>query len=263
MLPIIDIPIIQHVMDEIFCSGFSEVIFVTHASKNSIENHFDKSFELEATLEKRIKRSSLRAIRSISSGKLKITSIRQGEALGLGHAIRCARPYIANDEAFAVVLPDRVINKFKCNLKMHNLAAMKIEFAKFQKNIILTEKVNEEERGKYGIVESKDIKLNSFKLNKISKILEKPKKGLTDSNTAVCGRYIFTPTIFNFIKKNQKNKNKEIEITDAIQEMIKKKNIVLTHDLKGECFDCGDRRGYVKAILSYAKQDKELKSLFH
>ena len=106
MLPIIDIPIIQHVMDEIFCSGFSEVIFVTHASKNSIENHFDKSFELEATLEKRIKRSSLRAIRSISSGKLKITSIRQGEALGLGHAIRCARPYIANDEAFAVVLPD-------------------------------------------------------------------------------------------------------------------------------------------------------------
>ena len=87
---------------------------------------------------------------------------------------------------------------------MDNLAAMKIEFAKFQKNIILTEKVNEEERGKYGIVESKDIKLNSVKLNKISKILEKPKKGLTDSNTAVCGRYIFTPTIFNFIKKSKK-----------------------------------------------------------
>ncbi len=262
MLPIVNIPIIQHVMDEILWSGFTEVIFVTHASKNSIENHFDKSFELEATLEKRIKRSTLNAVRNISSGKLKITSIRQGEALGLGHAIDCAKPYIDNDEAFAIVLPDRVMNKYKCKLEKDNLAAMKMKFLKYQKSIILTEEIDSGDKEKYGIVETKNINLKSSKLVKISKILEKPKKGLTDSNKAVCGRYIFTSNIFGFIEKNYK-KNKEIEITDAIQKMIEKRNVVLTHDLKGECFDCGDKKGYMKAIISYAKRDKDLKKLFN
>ena len=132
MLPIVDKPIIQYVVEEVISSGFEEIILVTHSSKNSIENHFDTSFELETTLERRIKRSLLRDIKNISRLKSKIFSVRQGEAKGLGHAILQARELI-NGEPFAVVLPDRVMNTYSSNIKKDNLAKMKRNFLKRKK----------------------------------------------------------------------------------------------------------------------------------
>ena len=245
MLPIIDKPIIQYVFEEIIDAGFKEIILITHSSKNSIENHFDKSFELENTLEKRVKRSLLKEIKSISSLNISYTSIRQSEARGLGHAILQAKKVI-NNEPFAVVLPDRVMNKKTFNPRKDNLSQMKKDFEMHQKNIILLERVNKKDVDKYGIAKlsRKKIKNNNI----LEDIIEKPSPKKAPSNFAVVGRYIFQPIIFDYIKQ-PKDKRKEIELTDAIREMINQNEIVVSSDLVGECFDCGSKEGYFRSIL--------------
>ena len=194
MLPIIEKPIIQYVVEEVIEAGFKDIIFVTHSSKNSIENHFDRSFELESTLEKRVKRSLLKEITSLSKLKVNISSIRQPEALGLGHAILQAKDII-EDEPFAVILPDRVMNPYEQDAKKEKFAFMKLEFEKLQSSLILFEKVSKKEVSNYGIAKlSKSNKKNLMLLNDI---VEKPSIKNAPSNYAVVGRYIFTSEIFN------------------------------------------------------------------
>ena len=262
MLPIIEKPIIQYVVEEVIEAGFKDIIFVTHSSKNSIENHFDRSFELESTLEKRVKRSLLKEIKSISKLKVNISSIRQPEALGLGHAILQAKDII-EDEPFAVILPDRVMNPYEQDAKKKNLSFMKLEFEKLQSSLILFEKVLKKEVSNYGI--AKLSKSNKKNLMLLDDIVEKPSIKNAPSNYAVVGRYIFTSEIFNELEamtKLKKNTSKEIELTDAIRGLLKKNKNVFAAFLKGECFDCGNPIGYFKSIVEVAVNHPELKIEF-
>lgn len=262
MLPIIEKPIIQYVVEEVIEAGFKDIIFVTHSSKNSIENHFDRSFELESTLEKRVKRSLLKEIKSISKLKVNISSIRQPEALGLGHAILQAKD-IVEDEPFAVILPDRVMNPYEQDAKKKNLSFMKLEFEKLQSSLILFEKVSKKEVSNYGI--AKLSKSNKKNLMLLDDIVEKPTIKNAPSNYAVVGRYIFTSEIFNELEamtKLKKNTSKEIELTDAIRGLLKKNKNVFAAFLKGECFDCGNPVGYFKSIIEVAVRHPELKIEF-
>lgn len=262
MLPIIEKPIIQYVVEEVIEAGFKDIIFVTHSSKNSIENHFDRSFELESTLEKRVKRSLLKEIKSISKLKVNISSIRQPEALGLGHAILQAKDII-EDEPFAVILPDRVMNPYEQVAEKKNLSLMKLEFEKLQSSLILFEKVSKKEVSNYGI--AKLSKSNKKNLMLLDDIVEKPSIQNAPSNYAVVGRYIFTSEIFNELEamtKIKKNISKEIELTDAIRGLLKKNKNVFATFLKGECFDCGNPIGYFKSIVEVAVSHPELKTEF-
>tara|TARA_Y100001958_G_C21246163_1_gene576413 strand:+ start:2512 stop:3411 length:900 start_codon:yes stop_codon:yes gene_type:complete len=262
MLPIIEKPIIQYVVEEVIDAGFKDIIFVTHSSKNSIENHFDRSFELESTLEKRVKRSLLKEIKSITKLKVNISSIRQPEALGLGHAILQAKD-IVEDEPFAVILPDRVMSPYEPNLEKKNLSFMKLEFEKLNSSLILFEKVSKKEVTNYGI--AKLSKSNEKNLMVLDDIVEKPTTENAPSNYAVVGRYIFTPEIFNELEamtKHKKNTNKEIELTDAVRGLLNKDRKVFAAFLQGQCFDCGNPIGYFKSIIDVGLTHPELKKEF-
>ncbi len=262
MFPIIDKPIIQHIVEEINFAGFEEIIFVTHSSKNSIQNHFDTSFELENSLEKKLKRPLLNELKEINNFNTKIISVRQGEALGLGHAILQSKNAVSG-EPFAVILPDRVMNKFEINLRKDNLAFMKKHFDKFQSNIILIEKIEKKFSNMYGMVKEKILKQDSC--NILLDILEKPSIENSPSNKAVLGRYIFKNNIFDsleYVAARNKKSKKEIELTDAIKHYIKNSETIFTSLSKGECFDCGNKMGYLKAILYYAKNHKDTSKAF-
>lgn len=257
MLPILDKPIIQYVVEEVLNAGFKQIILVTHSSKNSIENHFDTSFELEATLESRIKRSLLREIKNISRLKSKIFSVRQSEAKGLGHAILQAKELV-NGEPFAVVLPDRVMDTAKFNPKKDNLAYMRKSFLKNQTSIMLFEKVPLKEVSKYGIAKLDKSFSSQGTIARVLDILEKPNIKKAPSRYAAVGRYIFNNQIFDHISNSSKD-GKEIEITEAIKNYMSQGNKVNATLLKGECFDCGSKEGYFRSILMTGMTKSEYK----
>ncbi len=259
MLPIVNKPIIQIIMEEIEDAGFKKVLFVTHSSKNSIENHFDKSFELEATLEKRIKRALLKEIRSVSRLKVSIQSIRQGEALGLGHAVLCAKPMIEN-MPFAVVLPDMLIKE---DLKkgINNLRRMREDYSKSGDSSILLSRVNKKDISKYGIVKFKHSSKTKGFLN-LTGMVEKPILNKAPSNLFATGRYIFNEKFMSYLEKTPVDKNGEIQLTSAINSFIKNKNNLKGFMLEGKLFDCGDKLGYAIANFEYAKTDKEISKDF-
>jgi UTP--glucose-1-phosphate uridylyltransferase len=257
MLPVLDKPIIQYVVEEVLNAGFKEIILVTHSSKNSIENHFDTSFELEATLERRIKRSLLREIKNISRLRSKIFSVRQSEAKGLGHAILQAKELV-NGEPFAVVLPDRVMDTAKFNPKKDNLAYMRKSFLKNQTSIMLFEKVPLKEVSKYGIAKLDKSFSSQGTISRVLDILEKPNIKKAPSRYAAVGRYIFDNQIFDHISNSSKD-GKEIEITDGIKHFMSQGNKVNATLLKGECFDCGSKEGYFRSILMTGMTRSEYK----
>ena len=252
MLPVVTKPIIQYIVEEISNSGIDEIILVTHASKASIENHFDKSFELEATLEKRVKRALLKEIKSISKLNTKILSIRQGHALGLGHAILCAKPLIKN-EPFAVILPDMLV---KSDDKSSNLTKLKKEFERTKKSQILLGYAKKEDIHKYGIA-----KINKNK-NKIISILEKPSISKAPSKLFVVGRYILNNEVLNFLEKIQPDKSGEVQLTDALNSYLKADYELKFCKVSGEVFDCGEKLGYLKAIVKYGLEDEFIKKDF-
>ena len=245
MLPIVTKPIIQYIVEEIIEAGFKEIIFVTHSSKASVENHFDKSFELETVLEKRVKRRLLKEIKSISNLKISIQTIRQGHALGLGHAILCARPIIQN-EPFAVALPDMLI---KNSNKDNDFFELKNSFENSGKSQILLGKASKRDISNYGIV-----KLNKFC---IESIVEKPSLKNAPSNFFVIGRYIFKNNFFSYLDKNKKSKSGEFELSSAIQNYIEDNNQILFKKIKGNYYDCGNKLGYLKAIVDHSLEDED------
>ena len=245
MLPIVTKPIIQYIVEEIIEAGFKEIIFITHSSKASVENHFDKSFELETVLEKRVKRRLLKEIKSISNLNISIQTIRQGHALGLGHAILCARPIIQN-EPFAVALPDMLI---KNSNKDNDFFELKNSFEESGKSQILLGKASKREISNYGIV-----KLNKFS---IESIVEKPSLKNAPSNFFVIGRYIFENNFFSYLDKNKKSKSGEFELSSAIQNYIEDNNQILFKKIKGNYYDCGNKLGYLKAIVDHSLEDDD------
>jgi len=257
MLPVLNKPIIQYIVEESIYAGFEEIILVTHSSKYSIEDHFDKSFELEAALEKRVKRGMLKVIKEISKLNISLQSIRQGEAKGLGHAILCAKRLIGR-EPFAVILPDMLISKDNGNAG-DSLKEMRLSFEKHEISSILLGSAKKADIPKYGIAQiKKNSKLSG--LGVVEKIIEKPSIKKAPSNLFAAGRYIFNNNFFSYLSKVQPDKTNEIQLTDAIDNYIKDNNKVSAFSLEGEIFDCGDRTEYILANLEFAMKDPIMKT---
>ena len=257
MLPVLNKPIIQYIVEEAIYAGFKEIILVTHSSKYSIENHFDKSFELEATLHKRVKRSLLKEIKAISKLNISMESTRQGEAKGLGHAILCAKK-IVGKEPFAVMLPDMLISKDNGNAG-ESLKEMKINFEKNEISSILLGKAKKADISKYGIAQiKKNAKLPGLGL--VEKIIEKPSIEKAPSDLFAVGRYIFTNDFFNYLSKAKPDKFNEIQLTDSIDLFVKDNKKVSAFSLNGKIFDCGDNVQLILANLEFAMKDPTMKS---
>ncbi|MCK8127111.1 UTP--glucose-1-phosphate uridylyltransferase GalU [Pseudoalteromonas sp. 2CM39R] len=257
MLPIVDRPLIQYVVNEAISAGIKEIVLVTHSSKNSIENHFDTSFELEATLEKRVKRQLLAEVQSICPKDVTIIHVRQGEAKGLGHAINCAAPIIG-DEPFVVILPDVIIDDVASDLKKDNLAEMIQRFETTGESQIMVEPVPQNEVDKFGVVDLGDVKINQGESAAILNMVEKPPVDQAPSNLAVVGRYVLSKDIWPLLAKTPAGAGDEIQLTDAIA-MLMEKEIVDAYSMKGKSHDCGSKIGYLKAIVEFALRRDEFK----
>ncbi len=258
MLAVVDKPVIQYIVDECVQAGITEIIFVTHVLKSSVENYFDTSFELEFLLEKKAKHSLLHKVRNIVPEYVKISHTRQGNAKGLGHAILSAR-HLLGDSPFVVVLPDVLIAEYAYNTKQENLAAMVQNFKDTNTSQIMVNEVPHERVSAYGIVDlGKDPVTKPGSVSRIHAIIEKPTVQEAPSNLAVTGRYIFTPELWQYLEKVTIDKTGEIQLTNAISAFIADNNPVNSYSMVGTTFDCGNKVGYMQAILEYGIRHSEI-----
>lgn len=261
MLPIVDKPLIQYVVSECVAAGIKEIVLVTHSSKNSIENHFDTSFELETMLEKRVKRQLLQEVRSICPSDVTIMHVRQGQAKGLGHAIMCAYPIVGN-EPFAVVLPDVIIDDASCDLRKDNLAAMLDLYDESGYSQIMVEPVPMEKVSSYGVVDINGLELGAGESVPMSAIVEKPVPNEAPSNLAVVGRYVLSPHTWGWLKRTPLGAGDEIQLTDTIGLLMREYQVNAFH-LSGKSHDCGSKMGYMKANIEYASRHPEIGARFN
>lgn len=256
MLPVVDKPLIQYVVKEAIAAGIKEIILVTHSSKNSIENHFDKSFELEATLEKRVKRQLLAEVQNICPKDVTIMHIRQGEAKGLGHAILCAHPLVG-DNPFAVLLPDVLIDEVASDPLKDNLAEMVQRFVDTSVSQIMVEPVPQDKVSDYGIADISGGTLAAGESLPMTAMVEKPSVEEAPSNLAVVGRYVLSANIWPLLEKTPLGAGDEIQLTDAIA-MLMDKEQVDAYRMKGMSHDCGSKLGYMKANIVYGLRHKSI-----
>lgn len=260
MLPIVDRPLIQYIVEECAQAGVEEIILVTHSSKNSIADHFDTSFELENMLEQRIKNKLLEEVRSICPDNVKIVQIRQGHALGLGHAICCARPVIGNNP-FIVLLPDVLLNAHYCDPQHDNLSAMIKRFEKTERSQIMVEPVPMSQVQQYGVVDCEGVFCPKGNWAPIRRIVEKPNPEDAPSNLSVVGRYVFSEAIWELLDGLPAGVGGEIQLTDAI-DLLLKKEVAEAYTLVGKSHDCGNKLGYMKAFVEYGLHNSVLKEEF-
>ncbi len=252
MLPIVDIPLIQYAAEEAIAAGVTELVFVTGRNKRSIPDHFDTSFELEAKLEASGKAEVLEAIRKILPKGVSCIYIRQPEALGLGHAVLCAKPVVGN-EPFAVILADDLIDgTVPC---MQQMTAL---FDKTGSSILGVEDVAPSETGSYGIVDTAGVKAD---VAEVKSIVEKPRPEDAPSTLAVVGRYVLTPKIFDLLEQVKPGKGGEIQLTDAISALLQYEK-VLAYRFAGKRYDCGSKLGYMKANVEFALRHPEIGAEF-
>jgi UTP--glucose-1-phosphate uridylyltransferase len=244
MLPIVDKPLIQYAVEEALEAGATRLIFITHSSKRAIEDHFDQDPELERALADAGKDEILQRIKSVLPSRASCVFIRQGEPLGLGHAVLCARPAVGN-EPFFVHLPDDLIRGDKgC------LAQMAEHFQVHGASSIAVEDVPRDKTSSYGIVDANESQ-------RIKRIIEKPAPQDAPSTLAVVGRYLLTPTIFEMLEKTGRGAGGEIQLTDAIADLLGKE-VVYAFRFAGKRYDCGSKLGYVQATIDAAKEDPEI-----
>jgi len=253
MLPVVDKPLIQYAAEEAIAAGITELIFVTSSSKRAIEDHFDKSYELEDKLERRGKDELLSIVRDVVPDGVSCVYIRQPEALGLGHAVLCAKPVVGNDP-FAVILADDLIydNSAYC------LSQMLDVFASHQCSVLGAEEIEHSETDKYGICKIAQV---SEREGLLEAIVEKPQPDEAPSNLAVVGRYILTPRIFALLEETPHGAGGEIQLTDAIAALLAEEQ-VMTYQFSGKRYDCGDKLGYLQATVEYALRHPTLKAPF-
>jgi len=257
MLPIVDIPLIQYVINEVILAGIKEIILVISPGRNLIENYFGGSPDLESILEKGLKLDLLHKIRSLLPNDVKLIYAYQEEAKGLGHAILCARSYIG-DEPFAVLLPDVLVNQYESNLAVDNLAFMISRYEKEQVSLVMVERVPPYLVSKYGIVDcSINNSLMPGETARIYNLIEKPDINDAPSNLAIVGRYVFSAKILSILEKIQPGVANEIQLTDAMTEFVKHETLAAYH-LVGLSHDCGDKAGYVLANIHYALRHAEI-----
>jgi len=260
MLPIVDKPLIQYIVNECVDAGLKEIVLVTHSSKNAIENHFDKSFELETTLEKRVKRQLLDEIQAICPKDVTIMHVRQGEAKGLGHAVLKARPLIG-DEPFVVVLPDVILDDASADLKTENLAAMLARYNDSGNSQIMVEPVPMEQVSSYGVADCAGHKLAAGESKVMTAVVEKPAVEDAPSNLAVVGRYVLSEQIWDLLEFTPPGAGDEIQLTDAIASLMKVETVEAFH-MTGKSHDCGSKMGYMKANVEYGLRHAELAQEF-
>ncbi len=251
MLPIVDKPTLQYIVEEAVDSGIEEILIITGRNKQSIENHFDKSVELELELEKSGKIKFLKEVRRISN-MINIYYIRQKEPLGLGHAIYCAKSFIGN-EPFAVLLGDDVVYAKKPCLKQ-----MIEAYEKYEATILGVQEVAKENVDKYGIVDGKQIENRVYTVNDL---VEKPEVEEAPSNVAILGRYIINPTIFDILEHTNPGKGGEIQLTDALKELAQKEEMY-AYIFEGRRYDVGDKQGFLEATVEYALRREDLREEF-
>lgn len=256
MLPLVDKPLIQYVVNEAVAAGIKEIVLVTHASKNSIENHFDTSFELEATLEARVKRSLLDEVRSIVPKDVTVISVRQSAPLGLGHAVLAAKPIVGNNP-FAVMLPDVIIDKYKSNPKTDNLSQMINRFDQTGHNQVMVEPVPQAQVHQYGVVDLAGKNINAGENATIKNMVEKPNNDEAPSNLAITGRYVVSPTIWDLLEYTPPGAGGEIQLTDALLQLRHLETLEAFH-LTGKSHDCGSKLGYMLANVEYAMQSSHM-----
>lgn len=248
MLPVVDKPLIQYAVEEALAAGIKEMVFVTGRSKRSIEDHFDKAYELENELERRGKTEMLSYVRSLMPADMKCVYIRQPEALGLGHAVLCAQPVVGN-EPFAVLLADDLLDGEPAVMRQ-----MVDVYDYYKCSVLGVQQVPLEDTRSYGIVDSKPLKEG---LEAVHAIVEKPKPEEAPSTLAVVGRYVLTPRIFHHLARLGKGAGGEIQLTDGIAELMKEEQ-VLAYRYQGKRYDCGSKIGYLEATLAMARKHPEV-----
>ncbi|MBS9402592.1 UTP--glucose-1-phosphate uridylyltransferase GalU [Halomonas sp. TRM85114] len=251
MITIVDRPVIQYVVQEAVTAGIHDIVLVTHGSKSAIENHFDKHFELEATLEAKGKYDLLEELRSIVPEDVNIISIRQSEPLGLGHAVLCARPIIGDDEPFAVLLPDVLVDD--TGLSRNDLAGMLEAFDRTGHAQLMVEEVPHDMVYKYGIVDTRGELPAPSESCQMAGVVEKPDIDEAPSNLAVIGRYALPGRIFPLLAETPPGAGNEIQLTDAI-ESLRVQEGVDAWRMRGKTYDCGHQLGYLEAILAYGRR---------
>jgi len=248
MLPIVDKPLIQYAAEEAISAGATELVFITGKNKRSIEDHFDGYPELEASLEAKGKTAILETLRGILPSHVSCVFIRQPQALGLGHAVLCAKPVIG-DAPFSVILADDLIDvKVSATKQMADL------YAKKQSSILGVEHVLPEDTASYGIVDAFKVDDN---LLQIKTIVEKPEPADAPSNLGVVGRYVFTPKIFDCIEKVKPGRGNEIQLTDAIADLMAIEN-VFAYRFAGKRYDCGSKLGFMQANVELALKHPQI-----
>ena len=247
LLPIVDKPSIQYIMEEVAAAGIEEVILITGREKGSIEDHFDMSIELETHLKKKNRGDLLRMVQDISD-MVTLVSIRQKEPLGLGHAILCAKKVVGN-EPFAVLLGDDLIDaKIPCIRQMIDI------YQGLEGALIAIQKVPKAETHLYGIIQGKKV---GDRIHRIDKMVEKPKQGTAPSNLAIIGRYILPPQIFSILERVLPDPKGEIQLTDGLKELSQKVPI-FGYEFFGDRYDAGDKLGYLQANISFGLKNPEL-----
>lgn len=251
MLPIVDKPTIQYIIEEAVESGIEDIIIVTGRGKRAIEDHFDKSYELEETLAKKGKFKMLEEVQGISN-LANIHYIRQKEPLGLGHAINCAQRFIG-DEPFAVLLGDDIVNSHKkpCLKQLIDV------YERYNSSVVGVQQVPDEDVSKYGIIaiQNGEIAKNCFHINDL---IEKPKLKEAPSNYAIMGRYVLRPEIFDILDTQAPGAGGEIQLTDAIKR-LNEKQMVVAYNFEGIRYDVGDKFGFIKAQIEFALERDDLK----
>lgn len=256
MVTVVDRPAIEYVVREAVEAGIEQIILVTHSSKASIENYFDRNFELEITLEQKKKFDLLKEITDILPKHVSVVSVRQPQPLGLGHAVLCAKD-IVGDEAFAVLLPDVLVKNQSCD---NDLSLMIQRFEQSQAAQIMVEAVPDHLVDQYGIVDVAVIP-NEGESITMQGIVEKPAVGTAPSNLSVVGRYILPAQIMGLLADTPRGAGNEIQLTDAIA-ALQRSETVEAYRMKGQTFDCGSKLGYLKAVLHYGIEHPKLGAEF-
>jgi len=257
MLTVVDKPLIQYAAEEAVNAGIEELIFVTSSSKRAIEDHFDKNYELESELEKKGKTELLKIVQEVVPANVTCVYVRQPEALGLGHAVLCAKP-VVGDEPFAVILADDLINCGSDCAGKSVLGQMISVYNNNHASILGVEEVPPQETDKYGIVDPGE---TDGRVSRIHNIVEKPLPEVARSNLAVVGRYILTPAIFKHLEQIPRGAGGEIQLTDAIEKLLCDEQ-VLAYRFQGKRYDCGSKLGYLQATVEYALEHPELRDDF-
>ena len=252
MLPVVDKPLIQYAVEEAMAAGITEMIFVTGRSKRAIEDHFDKSYEIEHELEARGKDKLLELVRSIKPSHVDCFYVRQPEALGLGHAVMCAEKLVG-DNPFAVILADDLL--YGTPPVMTQMIEV---FDHYHSSVIGVEEIPAAETKSYGII---DGKAWEEAIIKMSRIVEKPEPSVAPSNLGVVGRYVLKPRIFKHLRSIKPGAGGELQLTDAIQSLLADEQ-VLAYKYRGTRFDCGSKLGYLKATVEFALRHPEVRADF-